>query len=314
MGTNLLYRISHIFQTKIEEGDQLQKRHKNPKTYFCAKVAPALSIKKYLLHLVKHLGTPPATLILMMIYVERLLQSLTQALASTGNQYQYLLTSNNAHRIVLSALLMAHKYSIDMGYPFSLLSKMVGVSSEELKILESEFLVFIKFDLYVSPDLYSQYEEIFANWPGLTDQQEEEVEMEVDQTSQATIRKNEEAKEIDDITPVLKKPDNIPTDEDLAMNIYESKFSIIYCADFLGIEQNMPNPASRHEKPVDNSPCPSIQNSDIRSSLYEGDPESGSEDDDTEMTQFGKSFLINALDLSDLGEDEYFNDFFIQTY
>jgi len=283
--------ISHIFQTKIEEGDQLQKRHKNPKTYFCAKVAPALPIKKYLLHLVKHLGTPPATLILMMIYVERLLQSLTQALASTGNQYQYLLTSNNAHRIVLSALLMAHKYSIDMGYPFSLLSKMVGVSSEELKILESEFLVFIKFDLYVSPDLYSQYEEIFANWPGLTDQQEEEVEMEVDQNSQATIRKNEEAKEIDDITPVLKKSDHIQTDEDLAMNIYE--------------KQNMPNPASRHEKPVDNSPCPSIQNSDIRSSLYNDDPESGSEDEDTEMTQF---------DLSDLGEDEYFNDFFIQTY
>ena len=77
----LKYRISHIFQTKTNEGDLLQKRHKNPKTYFWAKTAPTISIKQYLIHLIKHLGTPPATLILMMIYVERLLQSLTQAIA-----------------------------------------------------------------------------------------------------------------------------------------------------------------------------------------------------------------------------------------
>jgi len=71
-----------------------------------------------------------------MIYVERLLQSLSAALASTGTQHQYLLTSNNAHRIVMTALLLAHKYSIDMAYPFSLISKIVGVSVSEMKILE----------------------------------------------------------------------------------------------------------------------------------------------------------------------------------
>lgn len=222
----ILYRIAHIFQTKITEGDQLQRKNKNPKTYFCAKTAPALSIKKYLLHLVKNLGTPPATLILMMIYVERLLQSLTQALASTGSQCQYLLTSNNAHRIILSALLLAHKYSIDVAYPFSLLAKVVGVTCEELKILESEFLVFVKFDLYVSQDLYSKYEEVFANWPLVED--DEGVDMEIDQSSQAPIRKSEERKETDEITPVTKQnPSPAVTDEDMAMSIHQSITSIL---------------------------------------------------------------------------------------
>ena len=57
-------------------------------------------------------------------------------------------------------------------YPFSLLSKVVGVSSTELKVLESEFLVFVKFDLYVSQDLYSKYEEVFTNWPDLETDEE----------------------------------------------------------------------------------------------------------------------------------------------
>ncbi len=54
----------------------------------------------------------------------------------------------------------------------------------------------------------------------------------------------------------------------------------------------MPNPASRHEKPVDCSPSSTIQNLDIRSNFYEDDPESASEDEDTEMPQFGKFLVI----------------------
>ncbi|CAI2370192.1 unnamed protein product [Moneuplotes crassus] len=293
--------IAHIFQTKIAEGDQLQRRHKNPKTYFCAKSAPTLSIKNYLFHLIKNLRTPPSTLILMMIYVERFLQSLTQALASTGSQYQYLLTSNNAHRIVMSALLLAHKYSIDATYPFGVLGKVVGVSAEELKILESEFLVFVKFDLYVSEDFYSKYEEVFTHWPDLGDDNAEEIRMEADQSSWKVERKLEDSKGIGNTTPV--KNNAVPTDEDLAMTGNENTFLSPQFLDEWSMEEDEVNPPPRNRRGVADSPSSTVQNLDIRSHFYEDDPES--EGEDTEMPQF---------DLSDLGEDEYFDDVFIQTY
>ena len=276
----IIYSIAHIFQTKINEGDLLQRRSKNPKTYFCAKVAPTIGIKQYLLHLIKHLGTPPATLILTMIYVERLLQSLTRALSASGSKNTYLLTSHNAHRIVMTAMLLAHKYSIDVAYPFSLLSKLVGVSPSELKILESEFLVFVKFELYVSQDLYSKYEEVFSNWPELPEEAPAEPEAE-DMSVSNESRVMEERKEIDENHKAMRKPeDKQITDEDVAMSY---------------IENDQPNPSNRHEKLVNCTPSSTIQNLDIRSLFYEDDPESDKGDEDTEMTLYGKfaPFLIN---------------------
>ena len=149
--------IAYIFQNKIKEGDMISKKTKNPNTYFCSKEIPGVSIKDYMLYLIKHFRTPVASLVLSMIYVERLLNSLSNALKEYGNTNSYLLTSHNCHRIVLTSLIIAHKYSSDSFYSLKSISKVVGVSTEELKILESEFLTFTKYELYVSQDTYSKY-------------------------------------------------------------------------------------------------------------------------------------------------------------
>jgi hypothetical protein len=297
------YRIAHIFQTKINEGDALSKKAKNPKTYFCAKGAPGLSIKDYLTHLIKHLRTPPAALILMMIYVERLLQSLSNAINASGSAYPYLLTSFNAHRIILTALVIAHKYSMDVAYPFSILAKVVGVSVSELKILESEFLFFVKYELYVSQDLYEKYEDLLQHWSqlptilqemmGETEEQEEPVSMPIedDEDLAPVAPKKEESKEIDEFVAVRRRVDKVRlTDEEYVNSIPDH------------IVDEKPNPASRHEKPVvDATPSSTIQNLDVRSHFYEDDPEENSddEDEDTEMT---------IVDEDDLGDDEFEED------
>lgn len=295
-----LYRIAHIFQTKINEGDSLSKKAKNPKTYFCAKEAPGISIKDYLTHLIKHLRTPPAALILMMIYVERVLQSLSDAISASGSAYPYLLTSLNAHRIVLTALVIAHKYSMDVAYPFSILAKVVGVSVSELKILESEFLFFIKYELYVSQDLYEKYEDLLQQWSELptilhemmeeTEEQEQPVNTPIEEDEELPLvaPRKEESKEKDNFIPIRRRVDKVNlTDEEYANNIPGH------------IVDEKPNPASRHEKPVvDATPSSTIQNLDVRSHFYEDDPEENSddEDEDTEMT---------IVDEDDLGDDEF---------
>ena len=147
------------------------KNAKNPRTYFEVTEAPSLSIKDYLFHLVSSLKSHPATLILMVIYIERLMQSLSNYVYGEGHPFPFFMTMNNAHKIVLTALIIAHKYSMDISYPFKVLSKIVGVSISELKILEYEFLFFLKYELFVSEDLYSQFEQTLNLWPGITKEQ-----------------------------------------------------------------------------------------------------------------------------------------------
>lgn len=233
--------IGHIFQTKMSEGDSLSKKAKNPKTYFCSKAPPEISIKNYLRHLIKHLKTPPAALILMMIYVERFLQSLTNAISGGGSMYPYLLTSCNAHKIIMTALLIAHKYSMDVAYPFSLLSKIVGVSQEELRILESEFLFFVKYELYVSQDLYEKYQDVLTQWPEIPDEEEIAPSVEEGQGSKSTCddseRKHQREEYKDESEEVRLQVDKVKlSDEEIAQSVYTR------------VDIDGPNPANPHEK------------------------------------------------------------------
>lgn len=283
----------------MNEGDQLSKRYKNPNTYFSAKAAPGLTIKAYLTHLIRVLGTPPANLILMMIYVERLLQSLTSAIAASGSSYPYLLTSLNAHRIVLTALILAHKYSMDVAYPFSLLAKVVGVSVTELKILESEFLNFIKYELFVSQDLYEKYEEVLQQWPELATEEEDNSAttgpqsqksnwMDEDNVIADMQPRQEESKEIDEYRVIKRKVQDIQiTDEEHACSL----------PDFIIVDR--PNPSNPHEKPLAEwIPANSVRYSDARTYDEQefGSENSDDEDEDTEMT---------IVDESDLGIDDF---------
>ena len=149
--------VTYILDAKVKEGDILSTNAQNPNTYFTSKTIPRVGIKEYMLHLIKCFKTPPAALILWMIYVERFIQSLSNAIKGSGRTYPYLLTSKNVHKIVLIAFLIAHKYSMDVKYPFSIVSKISGVSEDELRILESEFLTFVRYELYVSQDIYQKY-------------------------------------------------------------------------------------------------------------------------------------------------------------
>lgn len=148
----------------------------------------------------------------MVIYIERLMMSLSNYIYETGQSTPFFLTLNNAHRIVLTALIIAHKYSMDVSYPFSVLSKVVGVSLSELKILEYEFLFFMKYELYVSEDLYGKFEETLKQWPGLTQEQiilEQEKFRAKFFANIAEATQKEEAKEDDEDKRNDKNPDEV---------------------------------------------------------------------------------------------------------
>ena len=94
----------------------------------------------------------------MLIYIERLLEVLeSNYQKQTGKDVPFLITSYNAHRILLTAFLLAHKFCEDYKYEYSRISKIVGLEAKQIKKLESEFLKFIKFRLYVSEETFIKY-------------------------------------------------------------------------------------------------------------------------------------------------------------
>lgn len=105
-----------------------------------------------------NIRTAPALVIYMLIYIERLLEVLeSNYQKQTGKDVPFLITSYNAHRILLTAFLLAHKFCEDYKYEYSRISKIVGLEAKQIKKLESEFLKFIKFRLYVSEETFIKY-------------------------------------------------------------------------------------------------------------------------------------------------------------
>lgn len=94
----------------------------------------------------------------MLIYIERIISVLERKYQKqTRTNVPFLMTSYNAHRLTLTAFLLAHKYCEDLRYDTSRMAKIGGIQPKELLKLEKEFLKFLKFELYVSEDEFTNY-------------------------------------------------------------------------------------------------------------------------------------------------------------
>ena len=94
----------------------------------------------------------------MLIYIEKIINVLERKYQrQTRSNVPFLMTSYNAHRLVLTSFLLAHKYCEDYRYDAARMAKIGGVHPKELLKLEREFLKFIKFELYVSEETFNNY-------------------------------------------------------------------------------------------------------------------------------------------------------------
>jgi len=134
-------------------------------TAFDAACEIKVGMRIYLNHLVKSVATNPATLVLTLVYVDRLVRGIELANRRNGRSGSLYLTSFNAHRyvpflilrIVLTSFLLAHKYTEDKRYSMKFMAKVGGVSGDELKILEREYLVFLNYSLSVKEEEFDEY-------------------------------------------------------------------------------------------------------------------------------------------------------------
>ena len=148
--------IINILNLFIEKSKELpnysQKLKKQEKSIFNAKKIPKISLKEYLERIKFYTEIENNTLIISLIYIDRLFQ-----------ESNLILTAFNVHRILFASILLALKYNEDLIYEFYYYSKIAGISAKELSKLENEFVHLIDFNLFIEKNEFITYKEFLIN-------------------------------------------------------------------------------------------------------------------------------------------------------
>ena len=140
--------ISQLFREII--CDSLSKESSAEVDCFNAKKVPAMGLEDYMKRIVKYSQLHASTLILAVVYIDRIC-----------DLKKYNLSFNNIHRVVLSAILVSIKYNEDDFYKNTQYAKIGGISLKEINALEYEFCSLIDFSFFVTYSTYRKYEEQF---------------------------------------------------------------------------------------------------------------------------------------------------------
>ena len=107
---------------------------------------PSMSIKDYLLRLSQFTRVNESTIILILIYIDRICKM---------NKFR--LNFNNIYKIIICSMIIAIKYNEDNFYSSEVYAKLGGITVRELNFLEFQFLILIKFSLFVEKELFDKY-------------------------------------------------------------------------------------------------------------------------------------------------------------
>ena len=145
---NDLSVIAFILQETAVQNELLSRSNLTP-TRFNTLSPPQISILKYLRFLRDKAKCSRSSFIVALIYIDRLLE----------NNNHITITPNTVHKLFLCSLILAAtKFVTDLSYNNSTWANFGGVRTEELNILEKEFLFILHFSLVVSKDDYEKYE------------------------------------------------------------------------------------------------------------------------------------------------------------
>ena len=126
-----------------------------PKTVFYMKNMPNIKFLEYLKRIIKYLKPEVSTLIIALIYVDRICSEKTNKIV---------LIDNNIFKLFLTATILAIKYNEDFYDDNSYFAKVGGITLNEMNILENELLDLIKFRLFVSVEIFSKYNDYLINY------------------------------------------------------------------------------------------------------------------------------------------------------
>ena len=147
---------------------------------FMTKNIPSMSIKDYLLRLSQFTKMSESTIIIILIYIDRI-----------SNINNFRLTYKNIYKLILSATVVAIKYNEDLFYSSAIYAKLGGLSVSELNYLEFQFLILIKFSLFIENDLFDKYKNNLLSLQDEEDEDEDDNEDENKSEEEEDVKSND---------------------------------------------------------------------------------------------------------------------------
>jgi len=156
--TEVIQLINKIILEIIDDNKKElleNKISKFSRTIFYMKNLPNIKFIDYLKRTYKYLKPQVSTLIIALIYVDRICSEKSNKLV---------LIDNNIFKLFLTATILAIKYNEDYYDDNAYFAKVGGISLNEMNILEKEFLDLIDFRLFVSVEIFSKYNNYLMNY------------------------------------------------------------------------------------------------------------------------------------------------------
>ena len=150
--TSMANTLIKVLEESNKDNEIKQIIRNQKKMPFSSNTAPQISIFDYLKRIQTYGGMENSTLILSLIYIDRLCEK------------NITLTKFNIHRILFAAILIAVKYNEDSFYENSYYAQIAGIKNKELKVIEYTFLEMINFNAYVDENTYNLYKESLNNF------------------------------------------------------------------------------------------------------------------------------------------------------
>ena len=188
--------ISDLLVNICEE-NKIKKCNKNYLLKsFTNKNIPSISIKDYILRLSKHSKINESSIIIILIYIDRIC-----------NMNHFILTYYNIHKMTLATFILVIKYNEDCYYSMNYYSKIGGITLSELNNLESEYLILIGYNLFIHAKLYDKYYDDLISLKCEENDEEENDENE-DEYEEQEDDKKEENENIGEYNNNMNKKNN----------------------------------------------------------------------------------------------------------
>ena len=165
----IIQKISDLLTNLCDENTKDYKSEKSPYIKpFLSRIIPSISIKDYLWRLYKYSKINSSTIILILIYIDRLC-----------NINKFKLTYYNIHKLILASMIIAIKYNEDEYYSIKIYAKLGGVTIAEINLLEYAFIALLNFNLFVTNELFNKYNDYISS----VDSDEDDYDNENDENS-----------------------------------------------------------------------------------------------------------------------------------
>ena len=148
--------LSKIIGTVIEKSvkyHEVNNLKEKKETNFCSKEIPNITITNYILRLTKKINIEPSTLILGIIYFDKI--------CNKGN---IILSFLNVYRLILISLVLAIKFNEEYFETNEFYSKIGGLSNKSFNKLEISVLKILNYKLYIKKDIYDNYINHISNF------------------------------------------------------------------------------------------------------------------------------------------------------